>query len=875
MLYQDNSKIINTEIVNEMENSMLNYAMSVIVSRALPDVRDGLKPVHRRILYTLHENGLTPEKAYRKCADTVGAVLGRYHPHGDASVYDALVRLAQDFSMRYPLVDGHGNFGSIDGDGPAAYRYTEAKMAKLTLEMLTDINKETVDFTSNYDDRLKEPTVLPSRFPNLLVNGSVGIAVGMATNIPPHNLGEVIDALALLIEDPDCTLEQIMEHIKGPDFPTGGIIMGKAGIRAAYATGKGKIILRSRTHFEEIKGRNCIIVDEIPYMLRKERLLKSIIQLVRDKKIEGIYDLRDESDKDGMRVVIELKKDAMPEIVLNKLFALTQLQDTVGIIMLALVNNEPKILTLKQMLQDYLDFQVDVIQRRTRFDLRKALERAHILQGFVLAADYIDEVIAIIRASATVGEAKAKMIERFKDVDMSALLDRAQYDLTGLHIEAQTGLSDEQAEAIVQMRLGQLTGLERQKITDELYGLLTKISDYEDILADVNRVYQIIMEDLNAIRKKFSDPRRTDIENVSGEVDIEDLIPEEDCVVTLTSNGYIKRMPVAEYKTQRRGGRGITGMKQREEDFVEEMFICGSHDNILFISNKGIMYKLKCYEVPDGSKASRGFNLINLLPLSEGEKIAAMIKTTDFSDEKFIVMATKNGKIKRTNLSLYKNVRKNGLIAIGLDEGDEIEGVRMTDGDAQLFVATRNGMAIRLEESKIRALSRSAHGVRAIKLRDGDCVVSMARVREGASLLTVTENGYGKRTELESYRIQNRGGYGLTNYKVDDTRGHVCGIKIVDEEDDIILVSSDGIIIRILASDVRIMGRIAKGVRVMKVNEGAQVVAFTRAEHDDSAETEKVEQLTEEQAREAEAEAALEEQNEVIIEADPDDQDDE
>ena len=875
MLYQDNSKIINTEIVNEMENSMLNYAMSVIVSRALPDVRDGLKPVHRRILYTLHENGLTPDKAYRKCADTVGAVLGRYHPHGDASVYDALVRLAQDFSMRYPLVDGHGNFGSIDGDGPAAYRYTEAKMAKLTLDMLTDINKETVDFTSNYDDRLKEPTVLPSRFPNLLVNGSVGIAVGMATNIPPHNLGEVIDALALLIEDPDCTLEQIMEHIKGPDFPTGGIIMGKAGIRAAYATGKGKIILRSRTHFEEIKGRNCIIVDEIPYMLRKERLLKSIIQLVRDKKIEGIYDLRDESDKDGMRVVIELKKDAMPEIVLNKLFALTQLQDTVGIIMLALVNNEPKILTLKQMLQDYLDFQVDVIQRRTRFDLRKALERAHILQGFVLAADYIDEVIAIIRGSATVAEAKSRMIERFKDVDMSALLDRAQYDLTGLHIEAQTGLSDEQAEAIVQMRLGQLTGLERQKITDELYGLLTKISDFEDILADVNRVYQIIMDDLNTIRKKFSDPRRTDIENVSGEVDIEDLIPEEDCVVTLTSNGYIKRMPVAEYKTQRRGGRGITGMKQREEDFVEEMFICGSHDNILFISNKGIMYKLKCYEVPDGSKASRGFNLINLLPLSEGEKIAAMIKTTDFSEEKFIVMATKNGKIKRTNLSLYKNVRKNGLIAIGLDEGDEIEGVRMTDGHEQLFVATRNGMAIRLEEDKIRALSRSAHGVRAIKLRDGDYVVSMARVREGASLLTVTENGYGKRTELDSYRIQNRGGYGLTNYKVDEVRGHVCGIKIVDETDDIILVSSDGIIIRILASDVRIMGRIAKGVRVMKVNEGAQVVAFTRAEHDDSAETEKVEQLTDEQAREAEAEAALEEQNEVVIEADPEDQDDE
>ncbi|MBQ6180549.1 MAG: DNA gyrase subunit A [Ruminococcus sp.] len=873
MLYQDNSKIINTEIVDEMENSMLNYAMSVIVSRALPDVRDGLKPVHRRILYTLHENGLTPDKAYRKCADTVGAVLGRYHPHGDASVYDALVRLAQDFSMRYPLVDGHGNFGSIDGDGPAAYRYTEAKMAKLTLDMLTDINKETVDFMSNYDDRLKEPVVLPSRFPNLLVNGSVGIAVGMATNIPPHNLGEVIDALALLIDDPDCTLEQLMEHIQGPDFPTGGIIMGRAGIRAAYATGKGKITLRSRTHFEEIKGRNCIIIDEIPYMLRKERLLKSISQLARDKRIEGLYDLRDESDKDGMRVVIELKKDAIPNIVLNKLFALTQLQDTVGIIMLALVNNEPKILTLKQMLQHYLDFQVDVIQRRTRFDLRKALERAHILQGFVLAADYIDEVIAIIRSSATVQEAKEKMMERFKDVDMSALLDRAQYDLSGLHVEDQTGLSQEQAEAIVQMRLGQLTGLERQKITDELYGLLTKISDYEDILADVNRVYAIIMDDLNTIRRKFSDKRRTDIENVSGEVDIEDLIPEEDCVVTLTNNGYIKRMPVAEYKTQRRGGRGITGMKQREEDFVEEMFICGSHDNILFISNKGIMYKLKCYEVPDGSKASRGFNLINLLPLTEGEKIAAMIKTTDFSEDKFITMATKNGKIKRSNLSLYKNVRKNGLIAIGLDEGDEIAGVRMTDGSAQLFVATRNGMAIRLEEEKIRALSRSAHGVKAIKLRDGDYVVGMARVREGASLLTVTENGFGKKTDLDSYRIQNRGGFGLTNYKVDDIRGAVCGIKIVDEEDDIILVSSDGIIIRILASDIRIMGRIAKGVRVMRVNEGAHVVAFTRAEHDDNAETEKVEQLTEEQAKQAEEEAALEEKNEVVIEAEPDEED--
>ncbi|MDE7104708.1 MAG: DNA gyrase subunit A [Ruminococcus sp.] len=871
MLYNDNSKIIHSEIVDEMENSMLQYAMSVIVSRALPDVRDGLKPVHRRILYTLHENGLTPEKAYRKCADTVGAVLGRYHPHGDASVYDALVRLAQDFSLRYPLVDGHGNFGSIDGDKAAAYRYTEAKMAKISLDMLSDINKETVDYMPNYDDRLKEPVVLPSRFPNLLCNGSTGIAVGMATNIPPHNLGEVIDALQLLIDDPDCTLDQLMEHIKGPDFPTGGIVMGKSGIRAAYGTGRGKITLRSRTHFEEVNGRNCIIVDEIPYMVNKTLILKNINQLCKDKRLDGIYFLRDESDKEGMRIVIELKKDAVPQIVLNKLFALTKLQDTVGIIMLALVNGEPKVLTLKEMLSYYLEFQVDVIQRRTRFDLNKALERAHILQGFILAADYTDECISIIRNSKTIPESKERLIERFKDIDMSALLDRTLYDLTGLHIEKQTGLSEEQAEAIVQMRLGALTGLERQKITDELYGLLTKISDFEDILADVGRVYEIIMNDLNNIRKKFSDKRRTDIESVSGEVDIEDLIPVEDCVVTLTNNGYIKRMPVSEYKTQKRGGRGITGMKQREEDFVEEMFICSTHDNILFISNKGIMYKLKCYEIPDGSKASRGFNLINLLPLTENEKITAMIKTTDFSDEKFITIVTKNGKIKRTNLSLYKNVRKNGLIAIGLDEGDEIAGVRMTNGKEQIFIATRNGMAIRIEEGG-RALSRSAHGVKAISLHDGDYVIGIAKVREGASLLTVTENGYGKRTEIDSYRIQNRGGYGLINYKVDDIRGHVCGIKIVDEDNDIILVSSDGVIIRILASDIRIMGRIAKGVRVMRVGENAKVVAFTRAEHDDSVQTEKVEQLTDEQIKLAEAESAEEEKNEIIIETESDEE---
>ena len=870
-MYNDNSKIINVDVVDEMENSILEYAMSVIVSRALPDVRDGLKPVHRRILYTLYENGLTPDKAYRKCADTVGSVLGRYHPHGDASVYDALVRLAQDFSMRYPLVDGHGNFGSIDGDGAAAYRYTEAKMSKLSLDMLTDINKDTVDFVSNYDDRLKEPAVLPSRFPNLLVNGSTGIAVGMATNIPPHNLSEVIDALKLIIENPDCTLEELMECIKGPDFPTGGVIMGKAGIRSAYATGRGKITLRAKTHFEEIKGRNSIIVDEIPYMIRKTKLISSIKQLVKEKRVEGIYDLRDESDRQGMRIVIELKREANPQLILNKLLTYTKLQDTIGVIMLALVDGEPKVLTLKSMLEKYLEFQVDVIRRRTRFELKKALERSHILQGFVLATDYIDEVMNILRTSKNVAEAKSRMIERFKDIDMSALLDRSEYDMTGLRLEAKTGLSSEQADAIVQMRLGQLTGLERQKITDELYSLIQKISELEEILEDIGKVYDIILADLNEIRRKFTDERRTEIQAVSGEVDVEDLIPVEESVVTLTSNGYIKRMPVDEYKTQRRGGRGVTGMKQRDEDYVEEMFVCSSHDNILFISNKGIMYKLKCYEIPDGSKASRGFNLINLLPLSENEKISSMIKTENFDKGKYIVFVTKNAKIKRTELSAFKNVRKSGLVATKLDEGDEIAGVRMTGGESQLFIATHNGMVIRINENEIRSMSRVAHGVRAIKLREGDYVVSMARMREGASLLTITEKGYGKRTAIDNFRIQARGGLGMMNYRVDDERGYVCGIKIVDETDDIIIISSDGVIIRIKASDVRIMGRFARGVRVMRVKDDVKVVTFTRTEHDDSSEIQEVEQLSEQEIEAEEKEASLAEQNEIISDEVPDD----
>ena len=870
-------KIIPVEIGNEMQKSFLDYAMSVIVARALPDVRDGLKPVHRRILYTMYEKGLTPDKAYHKCADTVGAVLGSYHPHGDASVYDALVRLAQSFSMRYMLVDGQGNFGSVDGDPPAAYRYTEARMSKIATEMLTDINKDTVPFVSNYDDRLQEPAVLPSRYPNLLVNGSVGIAVGMATNIPPHNLGEVIDGLHLLIENPDCTLDEMMERIQGPDFPTGGIIMGRAGIRAAYATGRARITLRGKTELEKLHGRDTIIVTEIPYMVNKARMIEHIAELVKDKRIDGIYHIQDESSREGMRVVIELKKDANPEIVRNKLFSYTSLQSTVSVNMLALVDGEPKTLSLKQMLEYYLQFQVEVIRRRTEFDLNKAKKRAHLLQGFLVAIDYIDEVIAILRASKTIPEGKQRLIQRFAEVDMSALLDRAQYDVAQYHLEHQIGLSEEQAEAIVQMRLGQLTGMERQKVSDELYALLQKISEFIDILADEQRIYAIILQDLEEIRRKYSDPRRTQIESVSGEVDIEDLIPVEECVVTYTNNGYMKRMPVDVYKTQRRGGRGVSGMKQREEDFVSEMFISSSHDHILFISNQGIMYRLKCYEIPEGSKTSRGYNIVNLLPLSDGEKIAAMLRVSDFEDGKYVIMVTKNGKIKRTALSAYKNVRKNGLIAIGLDEDDEIAGVRLTDGDARLFVATRNGMALRMQETDVRPMSRSAHGVRAIKLREGDCVVSMAREREGATLLTVTENGYGKRAALEDYRIQNRGGYGLTNYKVDAERGFVCGIKVVDEEDDIIFISTDGIVIRVRCSDIRLMGRTAKGVRVMRLA-GAdnKVVAFTRAEHDDSAEMQEVEALTpeEEAAQAAEERATLEAERSIPEEPLPEEEED-
>lgn len=874
------SILIKRDLEKEMRQSFIAYSMSVITSRALPDVRDGLKPVHRRILYTMFEKSLTPEKPYRKCADIVGTVLGEYHPHGDSSVYMALVRLAQAFSMRYPLVDGHGNFGSVDGDPPAAYRYTEAKMTKLSVSMLSDIQKDTVDFQPNYDDRLTEPVVLPSKFPCLLVNGSEGIAVGMASHIPPHNLGEVIDGVNYLIENPDASLEQLMAFIKGPDFPTGGIIMGRAGIRAAYATGRGKLTVRSKTEITEIKNRQCIIVNEIPYMVNKAELITAIASLAKEKRVEGIHDIRDESDREGLRICIELKKDANPNLVLNQLYRYTQLQDTYGVIMLALVNGEPKELSLKQILEEYLNFQISVVQRACRFDLRKARERAHILQGFLVALDFIDEVIEILRSSKSIPEGKERLMTRFAETDLSTLMEDEAYRLAmGMTADPQEkvypsiGLSEEQADAIVAMRLGQLTGLERDKIFGEVKTLCDKINDLRDILANRDRQLRMIQADLEKLRDQFGDERRTEIENVSGEMDIEDLIPVEDCVVTYTNFGYIKRVPVAVYKTQKRGGKGVTGMKQREEDFASEMFVGSSHDHVLFFTNRGIMYDIRCFEIPMGGRDSKGTNIVNMLPLAENEKVAAMMKVSEFDDNSYICIVTKNGRIKRTSLPAYKNVRKNGIIAIKLDEGDEIAGVRMTGGSDELFIATRNGMAIRMEEGCIRPQGRSAHGVRAMKLREGDEIVSMARGREGASLLTVTEKGFGKRTDLNNYPLRRRGGMGVTNYKPDEERGYVTGIKVVDETDDIVLVSSDGILIRIRTADVRIMGRIAKGVRVMRVSEQGKVMAFTRTEHDETAEVTAVEQLSEEElaAQEQEAQAAESEEAampEEIIEPD-------
>ncbi|MCL2086422.1 MAG: DNA gyrase subunit A [Oscillospiraceae bacterium] len=842
------------EIKNEMEKSFLDYSMSVIVSRALPDVRDGLKPVHRRILFTQFKKGLTNDKPYRKCADIVGSTLGEFHPHGDASVYDALVRLAQDFSMRYPLVDGHGNFGSVDDDPPAAQRYTEAKLAKISGEMLSDINKDTVDWRSNYDDRLLEPVVLTARFPNLLVNGSTGIAVGMATNIPPHNLREVIDAVLMLIDEPDATPEQLMGVIKGPDFPTGGIIMGHAGIRSAYYTGRGRIILRGRAEIVEDKDGTKIIITEIPYMVNKAKMVAAIANLSKEKRIEGIIGIpRDESDRKGMRVVIELRKDVNPQVVLNKIYSFTQLQDTVGVIMLALVNGEPKILPLKDILTHYLDHQEDVITRRTRYDLAKAKARACLLQGLVLASDHVDEVISILRESRNIPEGKERLIERFKDVDMSKLIERAILAHPEIEFERAVGLNAEQADAIVAMRFGQLTGLEREKLVDELSDIMEKIAEYLGILSERSKVMEVIAADLKDIRARYGDERRTSIESVSGEVDIEDLIPVEESVLTYTNIGYIKRQPVEVYNIQKRGGKGVSGMKQRDEDFVEDMFIASSHDNILFVTNRGNMYKLKCYEVPEGSKQSRGTNIVNLLQLLPGERIAAMMKTADFAENRYFICVTKQGLVKRTGLDKYRNIRKSGLRAVGLNEGDEIAAAYLTEGDSAVLVATKNGRAILFDETTLRPTGRISHGVKAIRLRGDDTVVGAAKIYdENSTILTVTDKGMGRRTLLNSYRKQRRGGYGVLNYKTGDEKGSVCGIKTIYSDDDVILISDSGIIIRIRANDLRTMGRYASGVRVMRLQNDGRVVTFTRTEHDDSAELAEVEAANEEDIRLAE-----------------------
>ena len=809
--------LIQVDLREIMETSFLDYSMSVIVQRALPDVRDGLKPVHRRILYTMYENALWPEKAYRKCADTVGSVLGRYHPHGDASVYDALVRLAQDFSMRYMLIDGHGNFGSVDGDPPAAYRYTEARMSKLSVEMLKDIEKDTVDFSPNYDDRLKEPNVLPSHFPNILVNGSTGIAVGMATNIPPHNMGEVLDGVCAMVDNPDIDLDGLMQYIKGPDFPTGGIIMGRSGIRAAYGTGRGRIYVRARAEIvEKPNGRYQIVVTELPYQVNKARLIENIAELVKDKRIDGISNIDDHSDRNGMHIAIDIKREASPQLVLNHLYSLTQMQVTFGVIMLAIVDGQPKLLTLRDILQEYIKFQSEVVLRRTQFDLKKAQERAHILEGLMIALDFIDEVIAILRNSKSIPEGKVALMERF-------------------------GLDDVQAQAIVQMRLGQLTGLERTKLEEELAALRLKIADFLDIIASEARRYGIIKDEAMEMKKRFSDERRTEIAAISGEMDVEDLIPEEDCVLTLTNFGYVKRQTLDTYRTQRRGGRGISGMSRREEDVASELFIANSHDFVLFFSDRGRVYRLKCYEIPEGSRTSRGMNITNLLPLEPEERITSMLRVTK-SEEKdhFLTMVTKNAVIKRVALSAFRNVRKNGLIALDLAEDDELSWVRLTSGSDDLLVATRFGKAIRFHEADVREMGRQARGVRAIRLAEGDVVVGMSVLRENGLVLTVSETGYGRLSNPEDYRLQHRGGMGILNYHV-EKYGNVAAIKVVDLDDDIILIADDGVIIRIEAGSIRICARPSKGVRVMKVNEGSKVITMARAPHDDEEEISAVE----------------------------------
>lgn len=840
------TKVIVRDVKEEIETAFLDYSMSVIVARALPDVRDGLKPVHRRILYTMHERGNDPGHPYRKSADTVGAVLGAYHPHGDASVYDAMVRLAQEFSLRYPLVDGQGNFGSIDGDPPAAYRYTEARMSKIACEMLTDIEKNTINWDPNFDETKKEPSVLPSRFPNLLVNGSQGIAVGMATNIPPHNLREVVSGLIALMEEPDIDLPGLMEHIKGPDFPTGGIIMGRSGIRAAYATGRGKITLRGRAEIvEKANGRFEIVITEIPYMVNKTRLVENIGNLVRDKRIEGISDIKDlSSSRTGMKVVVEVKRDGNPQVVLNQLYRFTQLQDTVGVIMIALDDKTPKTMSLKTMMQRYIDFQVEVIQRRTAHELKKAEERAHILEGLRKAVDIVDEIISTIRAcKGGFAEARSAIAEKF-------------------------GFDDIQADAIVKLQLGRLAGLEILKIEEELGQLRAAIENFRAILADENRAKEIVKADLIALSEKYGDERRTAIETVSGEVDIEDLIPREQCVFTLTHEGYIKRTAADTYTAQNRGGRGVLGQMHKDSDFTEELFVGSSHDHMLFMTDMGRVYRLKGYQVPEGARTSKGGHIVNLLQLQDGEKVTNMMRQPAGCDEdnSYITMVTKLGLIKRTPLSQFRNIRKAGLIAIALNPDDSLVWCHLTGGEDELIVATHDGNAIHFTESGARAMGRSGHGVRVIRLAPGDYVVGAGVCRPGATVLTISEDGKGRRSRTDDYRVTKRGGKGIRNY----ARGNVAGIKIVDDSDDLIMMSQGGIVIRMHADDINIQSRYGSGVRVMRLAEEDRVAVIARVDRDNGAETVKPEESdaadepnAEELAR-LQAEEAAEAANETI-----------
>lgn len=814
--------ITDVELVSEMKNSYIQYAMSVIVSRALPDVRDGLKPVHRRILYTMYQAGYTPDKPYKKCAATVGDVLGKYHPHGDASVYDAMVRMAQDFSLRYPLVDGHGNFGSVDGDPPAAYRYTESRMSKISLETLNDIDKETVDFMDNYDGSLREPVVLPSRLPQLLINGSSGIAVGMATNIPPHNLTEVINGTIAYIDNRDITIDELINHIKGPDFPTAALIMGRSGIRAAYHTGRGKILIRSKAEIEGDDGqRQRIIVTELPYQVNKARLIEKIAELVRDKRLEGISGLRDESDRNGMRMVIEVKRDANANVVLNNLYKNTQMQETFGVIMLAIVDGQPKVLNLKEVVENYVKFQEDVIKRRTAYDLNKAKARAHILEGLLIALNNIDEIIKTIRESYD--DAREKLMERF-------------------------GLSEEQAKAILDMRLARLQGLEKEKIDNEYNEILARIKYYNDVLQNESMVLDIIKQELTVIKEKYGDERRTEITNVVDDIDIEDLIEEEENVITLTHFGYIKRMPTSTYRSQRRGGRGITGLQTREEDYVETIFSTSTHNYVMFFTNRGRMYKIKAYQLPEAGRQARGTAIVNLLPIENGEKITAVIPMRSFEEGKYLVMCTRNGIIKKTNLMEYNSIRKGALNAITLDEDDELISVELTNGNSEIVVATHDGMAIRFHESDARSIGRTSRGVKAIALREGDYAVGMCVPEEDGELLLVSEKGYGKRTDLSAYRVQNRGGMGLRTYKITEQTGSVVGIKNVTDSDDILMITSDGVVIRISAAEISTIGRNTKGVRLMRLDDGVNVVSIAKTDHEEPEE----DQITDGEASEAE-----------------------